>query len=129
MTNAFSNYTILIAEDHEDTRSLLRMMIEHVGFRVLEAGDGKMALDMVRSRRPDLLVVDIMMPEFHGLTVCHQVKTDPATQNIKVIVVSVKNYPADQEQAYQAGADLFMGKPLEEEAFILAIKKLLKIPS
>lgn len=127
--NKFSAYTILIAEDHDVTRSLLRMMIEHVGFKVLEAHDGKMAMEMARSERPDLLVVDIMMPEIHGLAVCHRLKTEPATKGIKIIVVSVKNYPADQEQAYQSGADLFMGKPLEEEAFILAIKKLLKIPS
>lgn len=123
-----SDYTILIAEDHEVTRSLLRMMIEHMGFNVLEAHDGKMALEMARSKRPDLLVVDIMMPEVHGLAVCHQLKTDPSTQGLKIIVVSVKNYPADQEQAYQAGADLFISKPVQEKDFLLAIKKLLKIP-
>jgi CheY-like chemotaxis protein len=117
---------ILVAEDNDDTLTLLQLILQHAGFDdVLVARDGKTALDMARSQHPALVITDLMMPELHGIHVCHQIKSDPQTQDIKVMIVSVKNYPADHEQAAEAGADSFMGKPVNEKAFIAEIRKLL----
>lgn len=118
--------TVLIVEDDESTLQLLQFYVHWAGYKTVLARNGREALAMVEAEPPALAVVDIMLPEVHGIAVCHSIKTNPKTQKVPVLVVSVKNFPADHNQVKEAGADLFLAKPLEEKDFVAAIHKLIK---
>ena len=123
--NKKKNQTVLIVEDDEATIQLLEIYVRFAGYKTLVAHDGRSALELVQSKKPSLVVLDLMLPELHGVAVCHHIKTNPQTKHIKVLVVSVKSFPADQKQVAEAGADMFMPKPLEKDEFIGAVNKLL----
>ncbi len=118
--------TVLIVEDDEATIRLLEIYVRSIGYKTVLAHDGNTAIEMVKLHKPALVVLDLMLPEVHGIAVCHQIKNDPRTKNTKVLVVSVKNFPADQKQAAEVGADVFMSKPLEKEEFIQTVRKVMK---
>lgn len=116
---------ILIAEDDESTRELLKYIVMSAGFEVTTAADGQIALNMITNAPPDLVVLDIMLPEVHGFSICHQVKSNEALKKIKVLMLSAKAFPADRRQAENVGADGFMSKPVNPEELIQKIKSLL----
>ncbi|MBI4395693.1 MAG: response regulator [Elusimicrobia bacterium] len=120
-------HTILVVEDDESTLRLLELYLQGAGYETLTALDGSTALELVKSAKPSLVVLDLMLPEVHGIGVCHTIKSHPDTKQIKVLVVSVKSFPADQRQAYEAGADFFMAKPVEKNDFLKAVRALLNI--
>lgn len=116
---------ILIAEDDESTRELLKYIISSAGFDVSTAADGQLALNAILNAPPDLVVLDIMLPEVHGYAVCHQVKSNDALKQIKVLMLSAKSFPADRRQAQEVGADAFLSKPVNPGELIEKIKSLL----
>lgn len=106
------NRTILIADDHADLRKLIRMTLLGGPFTVLEAEDGVQALADARARRPDLIILDVMMPgELDGYQVCAAVKADPALRDVPVILVTARAQRADLHAGQQAGADAYLIKP------------------
>lgn len=117
---------ILLVEDDEATRQLFTHYLEREDCDIFLAADGKEALESARRYVPDLVILDLMLPELHGIGVCQAVKTDPATKKAKVMVVSVKGFPADRKQAAEAGADDFLAKPVSQKDFLAAAHKLLK---
>jgi DNA-binding response OmpR family regulator len=117
--------TILIVEDDEATNKLFDLYLRGSGYKTLLAKDGRSALDMAQAHKPALVVLDLMLPELHGEAVCRQLKSNPKTEHIKVLMVSIKSFPADQKPGVEAGADLFLRKPLEKDEFIAAIDRLL----
>ncbi len=117
--------TILLADDDENLRALFQLMLEGEGYRVLSAPDGKVAWEMARQEKPDLVFLDIMMPEMHGYSVCHNIKSDPALKHIKVVMLSSKSFIADHRQAEQVGADGFLSKPVMQEQLVAAVKQYL----
>lgn len=119
--------TVLVVEDDEATVRLLEIYLRGAGYEVLSNMDGKKGLETARARKPDLIVLDLMLPELHGVAVCHALKSDPKTRHIKVLVVSVKGFPADQKQVAEAGADQFLSKPIEKEEFLAAVARLLAL--
>lgn len=116
---------ILIAEDDESTRELLKYIITSAGFDVDTASDGQLALNAVTNTPPDLIVLDIMLPEVHGYAICHQIKSSDALKKIKVLMLSAKSFPADRRQAQEVGADAFLSKPVNPGELIEKIKTLL----
>jgi CheY-like chemotaxis protein len=116
---------LLVVEDDEATRELLHHILTNSGYEVREAEDGRKGLDAVARERPDLIVLDIMLPEVHGYAVCHQVKSDPATNGVKVLMLSAKAFSADRRQAEEAGADGFLAKPVNPAELLQAVKNLL----
>ena len=103
---------ILMVEDQPDIRKLIRMALEFEGWEVAEAFDGPEGLQKAQAWRPDLVVMDIMMPgEFDGMEACRRIKADPQLQHTKVVVVSAKGQMVDVEAAKSAGADDYMFKP------------------
>jgi DNA-binding response OmpR family regulator len=116
---------ILIIEDDEAARELFRHYLQTEGHEVSVAADGKKGLESARALRPDLVVLDLMLPELHGIGVCQALKADPSTRHAKVLIASVKGFPADRKQAAEAGADDFLAKPVNRGDFTAAVKRLL----
>lgn len=120
---------ILIAEDDDSTRELLSFIISNAGFEVLAYPDGQQALEAVRQGKPKLVVLDIMMPEMHGFSVCREIKSDPKLSGVKVLMLSAKSFAADRRQAEEVGADAFMSKPVNPEELLITIQSLLSPPA
>ena len=116
---------ILIVEDDDSTRLLLETYVELAGYVSVSAKDGRVALDMAKRYKPRLVVLDLMLPEIHGVGVCQALKQNPDTRAAKVLIVSAKIFPADRRQAEESRADLFMSKPLDRDAFIGVLQGLL----
>src|SRR5688572_25802711 len=95
---------LLVVEDDEATRELLKHVLSGAGHDVRTADDGRKGLEAVAKKAPELIVLDIMLPEVHGFSVCHEVKHNPATQGVKVLMLSAKSFAADRRQAEEAGA-------------------------
>lgn len=117
---------ILIVEDDEAARELFRHYLEKEKLEILEAEDGAEALVVAAQKKPDVVVLDLMLPELHGIGVCKALKADPATRGARVMIVSVKGFAADRNQAAEAGAELFLAKPVSRDDFLAAVRQLLK---
>ena len=105
--------TILIVEDYDDTRCLMKFMLETYGFRVLEAADGTEAIDRFRQQKPDLVLMDISLPVVDGLTATKQIRqlSSPAD---KIPIIAVTAYgDIYQDKALEAGCDALISKPLD----------------
>jgi two-component system, cell cycle response regulator DivK len=104
---------ILVAEDNEDNRLIAATMLRHVGYRVAEATTGAEALDMARSLRPALVLMDVGMPDIDGWTATRALKSDPETRDIIIIAFTAHALPGDRETALSAGCDGYLAKPIE----------------
>ncbi len=103
---------VLIIEDDRDNMDLMRFMMEREGYDVLEAHDGREGLEIARAVLPDLALVDLAMPEVDGWTVTRELKADPATRQIKIVVVTVRSLLEDRLRAQEAGCDAYITKPM-----------------
>jgi len=104
---------ILIVEDDETNQEFLRFVVENKGHTVRTASDGQAALASVALEKPDLILLDVMLPEIHGYEVCHRLKSDPSTATIKILFLSAKTFAADRRQARDVGGDDFLSKPAD----------------
>ncbi len=104
--------TVLIIEDEEDAAELFAEMMRVSGFRVLKTSSSAPAIDMMSAEKPDVVLLDIMMPEISGLDILRQMRRDPALANIPVVVVSAKSMPADIKNGMEAGAFTYLTKPV-----------------
>ncbi|MDZ4862916.1 MAG: response regulator [Gemmatimonadota bacterium] len=103
----------LIIEDDPAQRRLLDRMLTAAGWRIATAPDGEAGLAAARSHPPDIIVLDVMMPRLNGYQVCRQLKADPATRAIPVVMVTSKDQPADEFWAKEVGAEAFVPKPVD----------------
>ncbi|MEM8612566.1 MAG: response regulator [Cyanobacteria bacterium P01_H01_bin.105] len=124
------NKLILIVDDEVHIRILMEQTLEDLedeGVELLTATNGVEALDLIRSEKPDLVFLDVMMPKMNGFEVCQIVKEDKATQDTYIIMLTAKGQEFDQQQGHQVGANLYMTKPfdpdeiLEKAAEVLAL--------
>ncbi|QOJ04988.1 MAG: response regulator [Planctomycetia bacterium] len=114
---------MLIVDDNAQNLELLEAYLEELpGARVLTATSGQDALAKVASDKPDLLLLDIMMPKMSGFEVCKKIKADPATQDIPVILVTALHEMGDQERGVEMGADDFLTKPVNRVDLIARIQ-------
>ena len=104
--------TVLIIEDEADAAELFAEMMRVSGFRVLKTFSSTPAMQMILSERPDIIILDIMMPDKSGLDILREMHTDPTLANIPVIVVSAKSLPADIKLGMDAGAFTYLTKPV-----------------
>jgi DNA-binding response OmpR family regulator len=116
---------ILVVEDDDSTQGLLKLIISGAGHDVDVAGDGQTALKEILNKQPDLVVLDVMLPEVHGYSVCHQIKNNEVLRSIKVLMLSAKSFPADRRQAEEVGADAFLSKPVNPSELVEKINALL----
>jgi CheY-like chemotaxis protein len=114
--------TILIADDSADIRRLVRLTFDG-RYALLAAEDGAEALELLRQHRPDVAILDVVMPALSGLQVCRLVRADPDLAAIRVIVISAN---ASAEPAYDAGADRFIAKPFSPSLLLVAVDELVR---
>ena len=121
-----SRRTILIVDDFDDTRLLLRTWLQRKGFRVVEADDGNHAVAAAESARPDLIIMDVEMPELDGLSATRQIRE--LTNSDAVPIVAVSAYGADQyrARALAAGCNEYVSTPFEPEELERLIRGLIK---
>lgn len=116
---------ILVVEDNEQNRVLMRQILTHHGYVVLEATDGLMGLEMARAQMPDLILLDIQMPVMNGFAVLHELRNDPVTRKIRTIAVTSFAMKGDREKALQAGFDECVTKPIDTRKFPALVKQFL----
>jgi DNA-binding response OmpR family regulator len=110
---------VLIVEDQADIRELIRMTLEIEDFDIQEAENGDIGLEMARKIKPDLVLLDVMMPgSLDGYAVCKQIKSDPNLKRMKVIILSAKGQEGDKQQGKQAGADGYLTKPFSPKQLL-----------
>jgi DNA-binding response OmpR family regulator len=106
-----SDKKILIVDDEQFILMALTDAVENEGFICLTASDGEEALEVARREKPDLILLDIMMPKKDGFEVCKELKSDPETKHIPVVMLSAKSQAVDIEKGKQVGADDYVTKP------------------
>jgi two-component system alkaline phosphatase synthesis response regulator PhoP len=119
-----SEARILLVEDEDQIRKLMKMNLEFEGYEVVTAIDGREAIDAINSQHFDLIVLDLMLPYINGLEVCEQVRLKD--KNIKIIIVSAKDEVQDRITGLKLGADDYLSKPFDLEEFLLRVKNLCK---
>jgi CheY-like chemotaxis protein len=119
------NWSILVVDDEPMARDLLRLMLERAGFKISEASDGLDALEKVSHLRPDLIILDVMMPEMDGFEVCRALRSDAATASLPVIMLSAKTHPQAIREGKQAGANKYLSKLTPRLELIQHINELL----
>jgi DNA-binding response OmpR family regulator len=107
-----SEKTVLIVEDEADAAELFAEMMRVSGFRVLKTSSSSPAIGMMSEAKPDIVILDIMMPDISGLDILREMRQDSALADIPVIVVSAKGLPADIKSGMQAGASIYLTKPV-----------------
>jgi CheY-like chemotaxis protein len=118
---------ILIVEDHPTMREAMRLVLEHEGFVIREVADGASALQMVRSDPPDLMFLDLNIPGTSGAEVLRQLKADPATANVRVIIVTAEGEEG-REYVLSLGADEYFTKPFSPTALLRTVEQALGTP-
>lgn len=120
-----ANEVILIVDDSLLIRKITQATLQKQGYRVLQAGDGREGVNLARSEKPGLILMDLEMPEMGGLEALAQLKADSLTAAIPVIILSGSDMPVDREQVLASGAHEMLSKPLEPNTLLSLISKIL----
>ena len=115
---------VLVIEDDPDQRRLLERMLVGSGWRVATAPDGETGLAAAKNHPPDAIVLDVMMPRLNGYQTCRQLKADPATAGIPIVMCTSKDQPADEFWASEVGADAFLAKPIDIGRLVQTLDRL-----
>ena len=118
--------TILVIDDEKDLIELVRYNLEKEGFDVIAANDGQSGLEVVKRHRPDLVVLDLMMPGLDGLQVCQRLRSDPRSGRIPVIMLTAKATEADRVVGLELGADDYITKPFSPREVVARVKAVLR---
>ncbi len=121
-----SNFTILVVDDTEANRKILASLLKHSGFQVMLAENGRLALELVAKKLPDLLLLDVMMPVMDGFETCHELKAQEKTQNIPVIFMTALAATEDKLKGFNAGAVDYITRPLSQRELLARITTHLK---
>ncbi len=116
---------ILVVEDNSDMVDMLQMTLEHWGYDSIVAKNGREAVDMAASQLPDLVLLDIMMPNMDGLEAARLIRQNPKTHSIPILAVTAKVFPKDREECLQSGCNDYISKPFTLEELASRIEKLL----
>jgi PleD family two-component response regulator len=117
---------ILIVDDNPQSVELLEAYLGDGNYDLRTATDGEQTLKAVAAWKPDLILLDIMMPRLSGFEVCKRLKGDPATQDIAIIMVTALDQPSDVERAVEAGTNVFFSKPIKKEGLLLRVRAMLR---
>ncbi len=117
---------ILIVDDDELIRETIRNFLEKEGYAVLEAGEGTAGLRSIRHKKPDLIILDRLMPDVDGVKICRTIKEDPTLQRIPILMMTAMGRKEDMVQGLEAGADDYIIKPIDEAVFLARVRTLLR---
>jgi two-component system cell cycle response regulator len=119
--------TVLIVEDNEQGRELLVAYLDTLQCKVIAANDGVEAMEKVQADKPDLILLDVMMPRMSGFEVCRKLKSDPSTRDIPIIMVTALNELGDIERGVESGTDDFISKPVNRLELTTRVRSLLRV--
>lgn len=118
--------SILIIDDEDDIRNILRYSLEKEGYIVHEASTGKEGLKQIELNKPDVVVLDVMMPDMDGIEVCENIRRNPDNNDMIICMLTARNEDYSQIAGLEAGADDYVSKPVKPKVFISKIKALLR---
>ena len=117
---------ILVVDDDIDTLRLVGLMLERQGYQIIAASTGQQALSLARIEKPDLILLDLMMPDIDGITVARRLRSGPETKDILIIMFTAKGQTDDKLEGFGAGADDYLTKPTQPRELIAHVKAVLK---
>lgn len=117
---------VLIVEDEANIRQLVKYNLEKESFQVLEAEDGLLGLRLAKAEKPDLVLLDLMLPQMDGLEVCRSLKGNPATAALPIIMLTAKSEEIDKVIGLELGADDYMTKPFSPRELVARVKAVLR---
>lgn len=120
------NETILIVEDEKNIIELAQYNLEQAGFRVIKSMRGNDGLEQARKKKPDLILLDLMLPELDGLEICRMLKRDPSTTHIPIIMLTAKSSEADKVVGLELGADDYITKPFSPRELVARVKAVIR---
>jgi len=116
---------ILVVEDTEDNRRILRDLLTHAGFELIEATDGESGVAMAATHQPDLILMDIQLPVFDGYEATRRIRANPDTRKIPIIAVTSYALSGDESKALAAGCDGYVAKPFSPRKILAMVQELL----
>ena len=122
-----SSARILLVDDNQQNLELMHAYLESLPCRLSSARDGVEAIEAIQRERPDLVLLDVMMPKMSGFEVCRKLKSDPATRDIVVIMVTALHEVGDHERAVESGTDDFLTKPVNKLELLTRVRSLLRV--
>lgn len=121
-----SREKVLVVDDEQKIVRIVRAYLERDGYHVLTAGDGRSALDLVRRERPDLMILDLMLPEVSGWDVCRAVRADPTTANLAIVMLTARDEVPDRIVGLELGADDYVVKPFDPNELLARVHAVLR---
>ncbi len=118
---------ILLIEDEKDMAYAVTLQLEAKGYEVITAFDGRDGLDKARTKKPDLIILDLMLPKIDGYKVCRMLKFDNKYQNIPIILFTARAQDSDKKIGRDVGADVYITKPFEPSVLLDKIRELLAL--
>ncbi len=119
-------YTIFAVDDNENNLKILKMILEKEGYLVETLHDGTRAISLINEKRPDLILLDVLMPGVDGFEICRAIKENEATKRTPIIIISALNQLDDKIKGIELGADEFLTKPINKRELLTRVKMLLK---
>ena len=116
---------ILIVEDDPKSLKLIRDLLQVSGYKTIEATDGKQGVKLAKAKKPDLILMDIMMPKMHGYSACLAIKADKATKSIPVVILTALDHELNKQLGKEMGADGYMTKPVNRQGLLDVISRFL----
>ncbi len=117
---------ILLVEDEKDMSYAVTLQLEAKGYKVITAYDGQEGLEKARTKKPDLIILDLMLPKMDGYKVCRMLKFDREYKDIPIIMFTARAQDSDRKMGEEVGADAYMAKPFEPKVLLDKIQKLVK---
>jgi len=116
---------VLVIDDHEDLTTMVRDVLESRGYEVLTANTGERGLEIAFTEHPDLILLDVMMPQMSGYDLCQRVRENPAWQGIRIVMLSAKGRDIEVTKGLAVGADAYVTKPFSTKDLIAKVQELL----
>ena len=120
--------TVLLVEDNEDNLIVYRTILDHVGYRVIEARDGEEGVARASSDHPDLILMDVSLPRMDGWEATRRIKADAATRDIPIIAVTAHALDDDREKAIEVGCDGYLAKPVAPRRVVEEVERFIGKP-
>jgi two-component system phosphate regulon response regulator PhoB len=119
-------YSVLVVDDEKDIVDSLEFNLKQAGFRVLAARDGGTAVDLARKHRPDVILLDLMLPDLPGNEVLRIIRAEPSTRDTAVIILSARDHEIDRVVGFELGADDYLTKPFSIRELILRVRAVIR---